>query len=213
MNSDNSSRIIKIINKTPVKQYGLEEVSCNKTILEEILNISSKLFDGQKEIINKLDTLEKRIISIEKKIETSMNSDSVIEDLVDLKKESLNIDKEDALKALYYKDYRSIVYIFRMFYKNKTNPKYAYPVRITGKRSFEYYANNKWNSDLYGHISMNIICDKIQNLFIRYNDLDTGDVSDEDFMLNQQFICKLSDEKYRKDIYKNIIEEVRINNI
>lgn len=182
----------------------------DNNILEEILNISSKLYENQKLILEKLDKLEKRIINIETK---PLDNDDECENMVELKKESLNIGKEDALKALSYRDYRSVIYIFRQFYKNKLNNLYAYPIRITGKRKFEFYFNKKWNNDLYGHTSMNIICDNIQNLFIKYNDLDTGDVSDEDFMNNQQFICKLSEEKYRKGIYKNIIEEVRINNI
>jgi hypothetical protein len=186
----------------------------NKKILEEILCISSKLYEDQKIILDKLDNLEKRIINIEKKIETKPSDNGEeCENLIELKQESLNIGKEDTLKALSYRDYRSIIYVFRHFYKNKLNSTYAYPIRITGKRSFEFYSNKKWNNDLYGHTSMNIVCGNIQNLFIKYNDLDTGDVSDEDFMNNQQFICKLSEEKYRKEIYKNIIEEVRINNI
>lgn len=197
-----SPKIIKITN-----------VSSQSNILDELLKISSKLFDGQTEILNKLESLEKRIINIEKKIELTTKDDGVVEDLIELKRENIDINKSDALKALSYRDYRAILYIFRQYYKNKTNVKYSYPIRIIGKRSFDYYANSKWNNDLYGHSSMNIIVENIQNVFIKYNDLDNGDVSDEDFMSNQQFICKLSDEKYRKDIFKNIIEEVRINNI
>ena len=115
------------------------------------------------------------------------------------------------LKALNYRDYRSIIYIFRYCYKNKLNEKYLYPIRITGKKSFEYYDNNKWNPDLYGYHSMNIIFNNIQNLFIKYNDLDNIDA--ENFLLNQNFISNLSDDKHKKNIFKNIIEEVRINNI
>ena len=198
----NSPKIIKISN-----------VASQSTILEELMKISSKMIENHAEILNKLDSLEKRIVNVEKKIELTSKEDYTVEDLIELKREKINVTKNDALKALSYRDYRAVLYIFRQFYKNKTNIKYSYPIRITGKRSFDYYANNKWNNDLYGHTSMNIICENIQNLFIKFNDLDNGDVSDEDFMNNQQFICKLSDEKYRKDIYKNIIEEVRINNI
>lgn len=182
-------------------------------ILEEILSISSKLYEDQKQILSKLESLEKRIINIERKVELSSKDEHSIEDLVELKKTDLNIDKSNVLKVLSYRDYRSVLQIFRQVYKNKNNLKYSYPIRSNGKRSFDYYANNKWNNDTYGHISMNIICDNVQNLFIKYNDLDNGDVSDEDFMNNQQFICKLSDEKYRKDIFKSIAEEIRLNNI
>jgi hypothetical protein len=57
-----------------------------------------------------------------------------------------------------------------------------------------------------------IICLNVQNLFLKYNSLDDDEeISGEDFLLNQKFICKLSDEKYKKEILKSIIEEVRIN--
>ena len=125
-----------------------------------------------------------------------------------LKKEDIIINKNDILRALNYRDYRSVILIFKLYYKNKINSNAKYPIRIKGKRSYEYYLNNKWNSDLYGHYSMNTICLNIQNLFIRNNILDEND---EDFMLNQEFIYKLSDEKYKKDIFKHIIEEIRIN--
>jgi hypothetical protein len=69
----------------------------------------------------------------------------------------------------------------------------------------------KWNPDLYGHYSTSIICSNIQNLFTKYNNIE--DFDSDDFIINQQFICKLSDEKYQKSIFRNIIEEVRINNL
>jgi len=177
----------------------------NSNILELILNNTNKIMD-------KLNSLEERIQNIEKKLEsTTKNSDLSFNNLKELKKEDLIVKKEDVLKALSYKDYRSVIYIFKNIYKNKTNTEYAYPIKITGKRSYEYYHNMKWNPDLYGHYSTSIICMNIQNLFMKYNNID--DFSSEDFIMNQEFICKLSDEKHQKSIFKNIIEEVRINNL
>ncbi len=177
--------------------------------LEEIISISSKIYDSQKEILTKLDTFEKRIIDLEKSMKCYGNEN--IEDLKELKYEELDIDKSEVDKALLYLDYRSIVYIFRLIYKNKSNSSYVYPLRITGKRSYEYYHNNKWNPDLYGHHSMNVICKNIQDLFLSINTMENYNI--EKFMANQAFIFKLSNDKYKKDIFKNIIEEVRINNI
>ena len=57
---------------------------------------------------------------------------------------------------------------------------------------------------------MKTICLNIQNLFIKYCHIDENTDFDE-FILNQSFITKLSDEKYKKEILKSIIEEVRIN--
>jgi hypothetical protein len=181
----------------------------SKVFLEEILNISSKIYDSQKEILKKLDTFEKRILDLENLIKYHKTDNT--ENLKELKYEKLEIDSNEVDKALLYLDYRSIIYIFKVVYKNKSNSNYVYPIRITGKRSYEYYYNNKWNHDLYGHHSMNVIIKNIQDLFISFNNMENYNV--EKFMDNQTFIFKLSNERYKKDIFKNIIEEVRINNI
>ena len=117
-------------------------------------------------INDKFNDMSKTIISIEHKIMSSNKSDSniEIENLRELKNESISeIDKKDILKALNYKDYRSIIYLFRLYYKNKTNDKYVYPIKIKGVRSFEYYNTKKWNPDLYEHHSMNVICVNFQD--------------------------------------------------
>ena len=212
-----STKIIKVNRKIVNDDSEVhQEISKNNIILEKIMDISSKIYNDQHEILVKINSLEERVISIEKKLELSLNSKLLnnfpIDSLKELKKEDLVIDKKDILKALSYRDYRSIIYIFRLYYKNKTNSLFAYPIKITGKRSFEYYLNSVWNPDLYGYYSMNTICLNIQNLFIQNNTLD-GSIGHEDFILNQEFIYKLSDEKYKKDVFKNIVEEVRINNV
>ena len=180
----------------------------------DIITILNKLSNISIEILDKINKLDERITSVEKKIELVLpllNNNISMENLKELKNEELEINKNEIIRALLFRDYRSIIHIFRIFYKNKLNEKYSYPIRITGKRSYEYYCNNKWNPDLYGYHSMNIICLNIQNLFIKYNDID--EMGYENFILNQNFIYKLSDEKYKKNVFKNIIEEVRINNL
>lgn len=184
-------------------------IDYSKVFLEEILNISSKIYDSQQEILTKMDTFEKRILDLEKLIKYYKTDNT--ENLKELKYEKLEIDSNEVDKALLYLDYRSIIYIFKIIYKNKSNSNYVYPIRITGKRSYEYYYNNKWNYDLYGHHSMNVIIKNIQDLFISFNSMENYNV--EKFMDNQTFIFKLSNERYKKDIFKNIIEEIRINNI
>jgi len=225
---DNKPKIIKVFNKnkeylsdsdtdqniiqdTDTDQNIIQDT--NKDILKKIVSISSKIFETQEIILEKINIFEEILKNIEKKIElTTKNNESIsYNNLKELKKEDLNVIKEDVIKALNYRDYRSVIYIFKNIYKNKTNLEYAYPIKITGKRSFEYYNNMKWNNDLYGHYSTSIICSNIQNLFTKYNNIE--DFDSDDFIINQQFICKLSDEKYQKSIFRNIIEEVRINNL
>jgi hypothetical protein len=187
-----------------------------KTILNEILNVTAKIENDQQLIFSKLKNLENRINNIDKNIGSKNKIDQdYIEDLKDLKKEKIELGEEEFFNAIKYKDYRSVLYIFKLYYKNKNN-KYSsnvYPIRIISKRSFEYYCNNKWISDTYGTYTMNTIINNIEEWFMRHNSLDNSNITDDQFMLNQEFICKLSNEKYKKNIFKNIIEEVRINNI
>jgi len=185
--------------------YNMDNETTNKIILEKILSIISKTSNTQEEILNKLENFELRISNIEKSIKNNS-----IEGLKELKYETLIVDNEEINKALNYCDYRSIIHIFRIIYKNKNNSNYLYPIRITGKRSYEYFDNNKWNPDLYGHHSINVLLKNIQDLFISFNNVENYSI--DKFMENQIFIFKLSVDKYKKEIFKNIIEEVRINN-
>jgi hypothetical protein len=82
-------------------------------------------------------------------------------------------------------------------------------IKITGKRSYEYFYNNEWIPDLYGHHIINVITSNFQNLFLKNNNLD--EFERDSFLLNQTFLLKLSDDKYKREIFKNIVEEVRIN--
>lgn len=170
---------------------------------------SSDIIKNLNILIDKLDLLNNRIDNIEKKIESN---DKIIEvnNLKELKKEEIELDEKFVLNSLKFRDYRSVLIIFKKYYMNKTNENYSYPIRITGKRKYEYYFNKRWNADLYGSYSREIIMLNIQNLFIKYNIFDEREENDN-FLLNQEFIIKLSNEKYQKEIFKNIIEEIKIN--
>jgi hypothetical protein len=94
-------------------------VSLNN-FLEKILIISSEMSNEIKKlndkIDNKIDILEKRILSIENKLNITIDN----ENLVEIKNEIINVDKIEVIKALKYNDYRSFIYIMKLYYKNKT---------------------------------------------------------------------------------------------
>lgn len=173
-----------------------------------IEKIIEKIDDLSITIINKLDTLESRISNIEQRLGYS-NKFLKDENIKELKREIITIQQKDIYTAIKYRDYRSIIYIFKIIYKNNQNGSHPYPIRITGKRSYEYYDNKQWIPDLYGHHIINIISINMQNLFLRHNNLD--DFDSESFMLNQHFIYKLTDDKYKRELFKHIVEEIRIN--
>lgn len=191
------------------------ELMFNK-ILEITTDLNNKLNLLDKKFDEKMIVFEKRMTDIENsmiasKIMKKTDEEHECENLKELIYEDLNIDKKDVLKAMSYRDYRSILYIFKLYYKNEYNGKNVYPIRVSSTLKFDYYHNKKWNPDLYGEHSRNVLCKNIQNLFIKYNDLDSGDISMEDFMLNQNFICKLMDEKKKKELFKSVAEEIKIN--
>ena len=77
--------------------------------------------------------IEKAIINIQVS-PSSKNADGNIDGMVNFKVEKLNVDKEDIIKFMSYRDYRAIICIFRLVYKNKVNSEYVSPIRISGKR-------------------------------------------------------------------------------
>jgi len=185
-----------------------------KSFLDEISLSSSKNMENQDKIIKILESLDKRITDLEKTIDKQLKDESGdFSYLTELKNEALELKPEIVIKALTFRDYRAVIYIFREYYKIKSDKKYSYPIRIISSKSYDFYENGKWNKDLYGYVSMNTLINNIQNIFIKHNDLDNELVSQDDFLLNQDFIYKLSTEKYKKDVFKNIIEEVRINTL
>lgn len=201
------------INNKSIKLIKKDDIDI-KDVLNNILSISVKMYEEQQNLYSKITNLEIRMTNIEKNIvlRTKYNGDC-IEDLVEIKKESLDIPQEEFFKAIKYRDYRSVLHVLKYYYKNKNNLNYSYPIKIISQRSYEYYYNYKWHPDAYGHYIMNIIIKNIEEWFMKNNLLDNKQISPEEFMLNQEFICKLSNEKYKRSIFKNIIEEVRINNI
>jgi hypothetical protein len=185
----------------------------NDILLNEIHKLSNIFLDNIKKIDSKIDNILLRVKNLENKIEyieTSKNNPD-LKRLKDFKLEDLDIPDENILKALNYKDHRSILNIFKLYYKNNLNPKYSYPIRIKGQYLYEYYLNDEWVPDLYGRSIINILCKNIEKLFIKNNIIEN--VEPNTLILNQEFIYKLSDDKFKKSILVHIAEEIRISNL
>ena len=190
-----------------------EQPTNNEMLLIEIQKLSTIFLNNINNIDNKLDEIISRVSKLENKVEFIENykSQSDIKKIKELKHEIIELPEYDILRALNYKDHRSILYIFKLYYKNKLNLKHAYPIRIKGQRSFEYYSNEEWVPDLYGNNIMNIICKNMENLFIKYNVIEKVNI--DNLLSNQEFIYKLSNDKYKRTMLPFIIEEVRLNNL
>ena len=185
----------------------------NDVLLTEIKKMSNIFLDNITNIDKKLDEIILRVSKLENKVDFIENykNQSDIKKIKELKNETIELSEYDILRALNYKDHRSILYIFKLYYKNKLNLKHVYPIRIKGQRSFEYYSNEEWVPDLYGNNIMNIICKNMENLFIKYNVIEKVNI--DNLLSNQEFIYKLSNDKYKRILLPFIIEEVRQNNL
>lgn len=191
----------------------MTELSNDDIILEEIKKLSNTFLESITKIDEKIDEIISRVSKLENKvqiIEHNKNNNDA-KKIKELRIENIELPDFDIIRALNYKDHRSVLYIFKLYYKNKLNLKHAYPIRIKGQRSFEYYSNEEWVPDLYGNNIMNIICKNMENLFIKYNVIEKIDI--DNLLSNQEFIYKLSNDVYRRKLLPFIIEEVRQNNL
>lgn len=223
LNNDFKKKIFKVIKNKNIPQnannsnnLNTEEMKFEK-MFEKLIyitnNISDKINDLDKKFDSKISALENKITILENKIESSqsLKTNEIVENNDNLKElvlEDLDIDRKDVIKALTYRDYRSLTYILKLYYKNENN---KFSFRQVTQHKFEYYCDNKWNSDLYGDYTRNIFCKNLQNLFIKYNNMDNDDIDMTDFMLNQDFIYKLMDEKKKKELFKSVCEEIKIH--
>lgn len=168
-----------------------------------------------KELSDKVNLLDKKVSNLEcnlqllsKSNKEHNNNEISNSGIVELKKESIEIDNENIKKAILYKDYRSILYIFKIYYKNKTNSISQYPIKMKSKRIFEYFNNNQWIVDNNAHYIKNTLFMNIQTIFYKYNNLDN--ITDvDDLYSNQIFINKLSDDKYKRELFKHIVDEIQ----
>ena len=186
------------------------------TEIYDIINNKMIIYDQLlKNINDKFLDFEKRILFLEnnfKNIKNNTNQIEIIdssedENLCELKKEYLNIPIEIVEKAIVYKDYRTVLILFRYYYKNKTNERNHYPIKIKSKRIFEYYNNKEWICDSNAHYIKNTLFMNIQTVLYKYNNMDNVKEVDEIYN-NQIFINKLSDDKYKRDLFKHIIDEI-----
>lgn len=179
----------------------------------EKLNVSFTLKFNKFE--QQLLNLDNKIIYIENKLKLSNKINYIdIDDKEELKElvkdSSINIDKDIVLRAMYYKDYRTVIILFKHYYLNENNKYNKYPIKIIGKRSYEYYLNNKWINDQYGHYIKHTVLLNIQTLLLKYNNSDY--IKDYDnLIMNQDFIYKLTEDKFSKNYFRHIIDEIKNN--
>lgn len=170
------------------------------------------------EIFRKLDTISQRIENVEDRLThieecqkySYAEFNGEIIKIKEIKSESYDISESEVIKALVYQDYRSFIYIFKSYYRSIQGGKIFYPIRMKNRRTFEYYYNGRWVLDPNGHFIIKTLCNNVQNLFMKYNVIENKLFVEDQWYHNQQFIMKLSDERYKKEILKHIIDEIML---
>lgn len=195
--------------------------SMNNIILEKIDSLTENLNLKNDTLIqkfesmeNKMNELSDKVLMLEKKMNhpsnpyANLDVNSVQEDIRELKKNNIQLEQSIVLRALTFRDYRTVIILFKEIYFKEENIIDKYPIRLTGKRSYEYYLNNKWITDPYGHYIRDIILSNIQTTLFKYNTYEY--IKDNDILImNQDFIYKIMDEKYSKIYFRNMIQEIR----
>jgi hypothetical protein len=237
-NNNNYKKVLDINNKLMNKIEQLEET--NKVLMNKIDKLEERMIEMIEMNENRLDRLEKIMVEknesfidkleetmiemnennfskIEKLFEsfgkknTKIISDKPTTNLKELKREKIFMEESKVLKALEFRDYNSVIYIFKNIYKNNTEGEYSYPIRVNSKNKIEYYDNKTWNADIGGVYSKKTIINNIHDLFCQYcsYEVSNDDEVNEKFILNQEFITKLSDNKYQKQLFENLLNEIK----
>ena len=144
--------------------------SINDIILEKLSLLTENLNLKNDTLIQKMETIENKMIELSDKVQilekkmnhpnnpyANLDENSVQEDIMELKKDNIEVEQSIVLRALTFRDYRTVIILFKALYFKEDNIIDKYPIRLTGKRSYEYYLNNKWITDPYGHYNRDII--------------------------------------------------------
>ena len=190
-----------------INEINISNIEHNKTLINKIENMD-----------NEIKNLTKKVKNLEKLIKISNNQHNSIlienesqEDINELKKENIDIDSSIVLRALSFYDNRTIIILFKELYYKQENIIDKYPIRLIGKRSYEYYLNKQWISDIYGHYIKDVLLNNIQTILFKYNTYEY--IKDSNVLIkNQDFIYKITSEKCSKIYFRIIIQEIRNTN-
>jgi hypothetical protein len=184
-------------------------------ILMRMEMMNGEIFRKLDIICHRIEHIEERLTHIEEcqKFSYAEFSGEIIK-IKEIKLESYPIPEQDLMKALTtYHDYRSFIYIFKLYYRSIQGGKIFYPIRMKNRRTFEYYYGGRWILDPNGHQTIKILCTNIQNLFLKHNVIENKCITEDEWFINQTFIMKLSEDRYRKEIWKHVVDEIMIASV
>jgi hypothetical protein len=188
--------------------YNKYSIKIKKTkIKDEIIELKEYISSLEERLYNEINQLKSKL--------SLLNSVKQDIKLIPLKKQVFTeeeIGNDKITKLLINKDINCIIKLIKIIYIPSSE--YIIPIKYcitkdNRKLMYYYSDNNDWVVDENNYI-INTLCDNVQKIFMRVNNLDYFD-SDDDFMKNQDFILKICDNKYKNNILKRIKEEFLYN--
>lgn len=175
-------------------------------ISQKLDEINSLIINNHEEILDKLGSLDKRVDSIEQKLEvieqTITHKPMKSDDLRSIVKEKLDLEtnKKVIIKFLNSKNVETDVKVFAEYYIIKYNDgqnvNYSSPIKCVSARKYQYWNNGKWIDDMDGYYIKKVLIYNIQKLYLKANviDPDNTDLFEE----NQKYINNMSNDKYAR---------------
>lgn len=183
---------------------------------EEIIENKKDNLNNINEIIDRRfikfeENIDRRLNMIEKKLEgLILNFENKLNKIVkDLSKNTLpgyenqwddielNLEKFEYNKVgKMFKDYTTEVEIIKLLFPT------TYPFRLRSPRVFEHYHKGEWTTDKDGTYICKILFDYFTKIELKINSSHHSNDNLTLFIENQGHICKLEDEKYRRNFMK-----------
>ena len=170
-------------------------------IYQEVKNISKNIILTRQELLSEINELKKQILIINK-------SKIINPTIKELKIENIELPSKIIIKSLNLNSIKGDLIIFKQFYigtkiSNENNNMQP-PIQCVCSRKYTYWDNGKWNDDMDGYIIAEILSKNIQQCYLKVNFLINLNHNIDQFILNQAHIHKLSDEKYKRLLIREI---------
>lgn len=169
--------------------------------MKVIIKSNNKDEDKLSLILKELRDIKNDINMIKSKL-----NDKEENNIINLKKEVLNLDMDYLVSMLNHRSHLTEINIFKKYYMDGL----TCPVKIEGVRKILIYMNDNWILDMNGKILTDILCMNIQRTLTGVNVIDNIE-NMEKFLENQLYINKFNDYKYRREVYKSIINYITCN--
>jgi len=134
-------------------------------------------------------------------LKTHINGNKSVIPIVSLKDELFDIGVDELLDTLSLNNTKSDMCIIKKYYFSSE----LVPIRRMNMRHYEYW-DDGWKLDLYGKNIVNIISNNLYRTYLSVNTIDN--LTAEQFISNQNYLFKIIKDKYKKNLLKEIVNEL-----